>query len=84
MRLLIDADFGSRLMDLSGNESRKKSYGMDSDFKNTRLLVCLLARRLVERGVVLNDLSRRKRRSVGSARRLSGWSWKKLKSVDNL
>ena len=40
------------LMDLSGeSEAVKKSYGMDSDFKNTRTfgLQCLLARRLVER-----------------------------------
>ncbi|MEC8043531.1 MAG: DUF1501 domain-containing protein [Verrucomicrobiota bacterium] len=48
------------LMDLSGeSEAVKKSYGMDSDFKNTRTfgLQCLLARRLVERGVRFIELT---------------------------
>ncbi len=48
------------LMDLSGeSEAVKKSYGMDSDFKNTRTfgLHCLRARRLVERGVRFIELT---------------------------
>ena len=48
------------LMDLSGeSEIVKKSYGMDSDFKNTRTfgMQCLLARRLVERGVRFIELT---------------------------
>ena len=47
------------LMDLSGeSEAVKKSYGMDSDFKNTRTfgLQCLLARRLLKEGFVLLNL----------------------------
>ncbi len=48
------------LMDLKGeSETVKKSYGMDSDFKNTRTfgMQCLLARRLVERGVRFIELT---------------------------
>ena len=48
------------LMDLDGeSEAVKNSYGMDSDFKNTRTfgLQCLLARRLVERGVRFIELT---------------------------
>ncbi|MEG3603801.1 MAG: DUF1501 domain-containing protein, partial [Verrucomicrobiota bacterium] len=48
------------LMDLSGeSEVVKKSYGMDSDFKNTRTfgMQCLLARRLVQRGVRFIELT---------------------------
>jgi len=48
------------LMDLTGeSEAVKKSYGMDSDFKNTRTfgMQCLLARRLVERGVRFIELT---------------------------
>ena len=48
------------LMDLSGeSEVVKKSYGMHSNFKNTRTfgMQCLLARRLVERGVRFIELT---------------------------
>ncbi|MFT5466519.1 MAG: hypothetical protein ACI8UO_001619 [Verrucomicrobiales bacterium] len=48
------------LMDLSGEpESVKKLYGLDADFKNTQTfgLQCLLARRLVERGVRFIELT---------------------------
>jgi hypothetical protein len=48
------------LMDLSGeSELVKKSYGMNSDFKNTRTFgtQCLLARRLVQRGVRFIELT---------------------------
>ena len=48
------------LMDLKGeSETVKKSYGMDSDFKNTRTfgMQCLLARRLLERGVRFIELT---------------------------
>ena len=48
------------LMDLKGeSEAVKKSYGMDSSFKNTRTfgLQCLTARRLVERGVRFIELT---------------------------
>ncbi|HCY58990.1 MAG TPA: DUF1501 domain-containing protein, partial [Opitutae bacterium] len=48
------------LMDLTGeSEVVKKSYGMDSDFKNTRTfgMQCLLARRLVQRGVRFIELT---------------------------
>ena len=59
------------LMDLSGeSETVKKSYGMHSDFKNTRTfgMQCLLARRLVERGVRFIELTcPRKWRPLGPA-----------------
>jgi hypothetical protein len=48
------------LMDLSGeSELVKKSYGMNSDFKNTKTFgtQCLLARRLVQRGVRFIELT---------------------------
>ncbi len=48
------------LMDLRGEaDSVKKLYGLDSDFKNTQTfgLQCLLARRLVERGVRFIELT---------------------------
>lgn len=48
------------LMDLSGEpESVKKLYGLDADFENTKTfgLQCLLARRLVERGVRFVELT---------------------------
>jgi hypothetical protein len=48
------------LMDLRGEpESVKKLYGLDSDFENTKTfgLQCLLARRLVERGVRFVELT---------------------------
>ncbi|MEM7014681.1 MAG: DUF1501 domain-containing protein [Verrucomicrobiota bacterium] len=48
------------LMDLKGEpESVKKMYGLDADFKNTQTfgLQCLLARRLVERGVRFIELT---------------------------
>lgn len=48
------------LMDLKGEpESVKKLYGLDADFKNTQTfgLQCLLARRLVERGVRFIELT---------------------------
>ena len=48
------------LMDLSGeSDAVKKLYGLDADFKNTQTfgLQCLLARRLVERGVRFIELT---------------------------
>ncbi len=48
------------LMDLRGEaDSVKKLYGLDADFKNTQVfgLQCLLARRLVERGVRFVELT---------------------------
>ena len=48
------------LMDLSGeSDAVKKLYGLDADFKNTKTfgLQCLLARRLVERGVRFIELT---------------------------
>lgn len=48
------------LMDLRGeSETVKKLYGLDADFKNTQTfgLQCLLARRLVERGVRFIELT---------------------------
>ncbi len=48
------------LMDLKGEpESVRKLYGLDEDFKNTQTfgLQCLLARRLVERGVRFIELT---------------------------
>lgn len=48
------------LMDLRGeSDATKKLYGLDSDFKNTKTfgLQCLLARRLVERGVRFIELT---------------------------
>ncbi len=48
------------LMDLSGeSDATKAMYGMDADFKNTQTfgLQCLLARRLVERGVRFIELT---------------------------
>lgn len=48
------------LMDLRGeSETVKQLYGLDADFKNTRTfgLQCLLARRLVERGVRFIELT---------------------------
>ncbi len=48
------------LMDLSGeSEATKKLYGLDAGFDNTRTfgLECLLARRLVERGVRFIELT---------------------------
>lgn len=48
------------LMDLRGeSETVKKMYGLDADFKNTQTfgLQCLLARRLVERGVRFIELT---------------------------
>jgi hypothetical protein len=48
------------LMDLSGeSDAVKKLYGLDAEFKNTKTfgLQCLLARRLVERGVRFIELT---------------------------
>ncbi len=48
------------LMDLSGeSDAVKKLYGLDANFKNTQTfgLQCLLARRLVERGVRFIELT---------------------------
>ncbi len=48
------------LMDIKGEpESVRKLYGLDADFKNTQTfgLQCLLARRLVERGVRFIELT---------------------------
>ena len=48
------------LMDLSGESQETKSlYGLDADFKNTRTFAmqCLLARRLVQRGVRFIELT---------------------------
>ena len=48
------------LMDLRGeSDATKKLYGLDSDFENTKTfgLQCLLARRLVERGVRFIELT---------------------------
>ena len=48
------------LMDIEGEpESVRKLYGLDADFKNTQTfgLQCLLARRLVERGVRFIELT---------------------------
>jgi len=48
------------LMDLRGeSDAVKKMYGLDADFKNTKTfgLQCLLARRLVERGVRFIELT---------------------------
>ena len=48
------------LMDLSGeSEATKKLYGLDSDYEHTRTYAreCILARRLVERGVRFIELT---------------------------
>ncbi len=49
-----------QLMDLSGEtEATQKAYGLQADFKNTQTFArsCLLARRLVERGVRFIELT---------------------------